>query len=186
MPHTTFRHPRISYFASSARSGPPVVRGSQADSPHHLQSPCSMFSGKRSPSLGHKQQSGLGLAVNGSFCFPSEALAQQSIESLTQEVTDKKASSIWDWTPPGDLAETGTWKVLRELAGTLSKYTFILTTQPVMVEHLYPVMQWYSHICSMHTRIQETLTRIHTLNNTAAAKTSRQFDVHPEPFNPSL
>lgn len=39
-----------------------------------------------------------------------------------QEVTDKKETSIWDWTPPGDLAETGTWKVLRELAGTLSKY----------------------------------------------------------------
>ncbi len=33
----------------------------------------------------------------------------------------KDKSSIWDWTPPGDLAETGAWKVLRELAMTLSK-----------------------------------------------------------------
>lgn len=30
-------------------------------------------------------------------------------------------ASIWDWTPPGDLAETAAWKVLRELAMTLSK-----------------------------------------------------------------
>ena len=43
--------------------------------------------------------------------------SQQSVEE--EPAADK--SSIWDWTPPGDLAETGAWKVLRELAMTLSK-----------------------------------------------------------------
>ena len=38
-----------------------------------------------------------------------------------EEEPAKDKSSIWDWTPPGDLAETGAWKVLRELAMTLSK-----------------------------------------------------------------
>ena len=34
---------------------------------------------------------------------------------------DDDGASIWDWTPPGDLAETAAWKVLRELAMTLSR-----------------------------------------------------------------
>ncbi len=38
-----------------------------------------------------------------------------------EEEPTKDKSSIRDWTPPGDLAETGAWKVLRELAMTLSK-----------------------------------------------------------------
>lgn len=40
---------------------------------------------------------------------------------LSQEPDDGGSSSIWDWEPPGDLAETGAWKVLRELAMTLTK-----------------------------------------------------------------
>ena len=44
----------------------------------------------------------------------------QSQQSPEEEPAEDK-SSIWDWTPPGDLAETGAWKVLRELAMTLSK-----------------------------------------------------------------
>ena len=39
---------------------------------------------------------------------------------LEQEPADDDGASIWDWTPPGDLAETAAWKVLRELAMTLS------------------------------------------------------------------
>ena len=45
----------------------------------------------------------------------------QGQKDLSQE-PDNNRSSIWDWTPPGDLAETGAWKVLRELAMTLTKY----------------------------------------------------------------
>ena len=45
----------------------------------------------------------------------------QSQQSVKEEPAADK-TSIWDWTPPGDLAETGAWKVLRELAMTLSKY----------------------------------------------------------------
>ena len=44
----------------------------------------------------------------------------QRQEQAEQE-TGSKDASIWDWTPPGDLAETGAWKVLRNLAMTLSK-----------------------------------------------------------------
>ncbi len=47
----------------------------------------------------------------------------QTQQRLEEEPAEDK-SSIWDWTPPGDLAETGAWKVLRELAMTLSKCVF--------------------------------------------------------------
>ena len=40
---------------------------------------------------------------------------------LEQKPAADDGASIWDWTPPGDLAETAAWKVLRELAMTLSK-----------------------------------------------------------------
>ena len=32
-------------------------------------------------------------------------------------------ASIWDYDPPGDLAGSGAWNVLRELATTLSRYS---------------------------------------------------------------
>ena len=49
-------------------------------------------------------------------------LQLQNQQSLSQDPDDGDKSSIWDWEPPGDLAETGAWKVLRELATTLTKY----------------------------------------------------------------
>ena len=48
-------------------------------------------------------------------------LLLQSQGKVEQEPADDDGASIWDWTPPGDLAETAAWKVLRELAMTLSK-----------------------------------------------------------------
>lgn len=45
----------------------------------------------------------------------------QKQDELRQKPADDDGASIWDWTPPGDLAETAAWKVLRELAMTLSK-----------------------------------------------------------------
>ena len=49
------------------------------------------------------------------------AIVSMQSQQRPEEESAKDKSSIWDWTPPGDLAETGAWKVLRELAMTLSK-----------------------------------------------------------------
>lgn len=45
----------------------------------------------------------------------------QTEGKLSRQPSNDDGASIWDWTPPGDLAETAAWKVLRELAMTLSK-----------------------------------------------------------------
>ncbi|DBA89266.1 hypothetical protein WJX77_010917 [Trebouxia sp. C0004] len=55
--------------------------------------------------------------ARGLHVLASNGSSQQKPEE--EKAEDK--SSLWDWTPPGDLAETGAWKVLRELAMTLSK-----------------------------------------------------------------
>lgn len=34
----------------------------------------------------------------------------------------EELASIWDYDPPGDLAGSGAWNVLRELATTLNRY----------------------------------------------------------------
>ena len=34
----------------------------------------------------------------------------------------KELASIWDYDPPGDLAGSGAWTVLRELATTLGRH----------------------------------------------------------------
>ena len=52
--------------------------------------------------------------------YPTSKMSVLQMQQQKEEAADKDAS-IWDWTPPGDLAETGAWKVLRELAMTLSK-----------------------------------------------------------------
>ncbi len=49
------------------------------------------------------------------------AILLMQSQQRPKEESAKDKSSIWDWTPPGDLTETGAWKVLRELAMTLSK-----------------------------------------------------------------
>ena len=67
---------------------------------------------------------------DGLWCRPNSvqlllphlcAIVLMQSQQRSQEEPAEDKSSIWDWTPPGDLAETGAWKVLRELAMTLSK-----------------------------------------------------------------
>ena len=44
----------------------------------------------------------------------------------------KELASIWDYDPPGDLAGSGAWTVLRELATTLGRHgTGLHTTGPL-------------------------------------------------------
>lgn len=45
----------------------------------------------------------------------------------------KELASIWDYDPPGDLAGSGAWTVLRELATTLGRHGTgsLLTAHPV-------------------------------------------------------
>lgn len=40
---------------------------------------------------------------------------------LQYEDDGKELSSIWEYDPPGDVANTGAWAVLRELATTLNR-----------------------------------------------------------------
>ena len=42
--------------------------------------------------------------------------------SAVQFDDGKELASIWDYDPPKDLAGSGAWNVLRELATTLSRY----------------------------------------------------------------
>lgn len=109
--------------------------------------------------------------------FAHQKMAQHQIACPTQEATDKKDSSIWDWTPPGDLAETGTWKVLRELAGTLSKYTCLLLMQPATICHFHSAMQCYSYTAACAHQLTT-----HSLTHTQSHSSSGQSDVHPQPF----
>ena len=40
---------------------------------------------------------------------------------MQYEEEGNELQSIWDYDPPGDVASTGAWRVLRELATTLSR-----------------------------------------------------------------
>ena len=105
------------------KCGSPAVHRAKTNSAYQLQSRLCMFPGKRAACHGLKCLTGDSLVW-----YPSVTGGKPLFKLIVspQEVTDKHQSSIWDWTPPGDLAETGTWKVLRELAGTLSKYAIQL------------------------------------------------------------
>ena len=97
-----------------------------------MQSDAGMFCGQRLASFG-QQRTGTSVELTllrhaaapdfQKACLQAMAMLQvQKQQGLSQEPDDGGNSSIWDWEPPGDLAETGAWKVLRELAMTLTKY----------------------------------------------------------------
>ena len=41
---------------------------------------------------------------------------------MQYEEEGNELQSIWDYDPPGDVASTGAWRVLRELATTLVRF----------------------------------------------------------------
>ena len=59
------------------------------------------------------------------LCMPPAALLTTHVTGCfphaQYEKDGKELSSIWDYDPPGDVASTGAWVVLRELATTLSR-----------------------------------------------------------------
>lgn len=134
LPNTAFCVCRVSDLARSAGGGAVVVRGTETNSPYHLQGRLCMFAGKGPSSTGSKPCSGPPAHLSPAVKATRYTQALYLLACI-QEITDKKESSIWDWTPPGDLAETGTWKVLRELAGTLSKYAVICCTLDTPLTH---------------------------------------------------
>ena len=42
---------------------------------------------------------------------------------------DQELASIWDYDPPGDMASSGAWVVLRELATTLNRCWLLLSSR---------------------------------------------------------
>ena len=49
-------------------------------------------------------------------------------------------ASIWDYDPPGDLAGSGAWNILRELATTLSRYGIAVSLPCIGNDHMHSKM----------------------------------------------
>ena len=87
-------------------------------------------------------------AAEAKTSSPAEAQSESNSYTAAQFDDGGELASIWDYDPPVDLAGSGAWNVLRELATTLSRYGVSLTYNPLQA-HIH--MCVWQHAARGHT-----------------------------------